>query len=220
MAYFFFCAKNSWFGGLVDTRVSFLEKKLHKFSILPPFHLITATMIANNQPANQSANVGRQQQQAHQHAGNNAPQYSSTEVQGLLQVIEEVLSVHGEEWDDVSQAHATNFPNSQRTAESLKRKFQQLYRVKKPTGDPFCPPEVRMVKRLRHLITTKCEIDDAEGGHLPPDVSFNDDVVGDENIVEEGDDEVAGRNEVVLAPAPPVAHGNGVLGSSSITTKY
>jgi hypothetical protein len=54
-------------------------------------------MIANNQPANQPANVGHQQQQARQRAGNNAPQYSSTEVQGFVQGIEEVLPVHGEE---------------------------------------------------------------------------------------------------------------------------
>jgi hypothetical protein len=83
-------------------------------------------MNANNQPANPPANVGHQQQQAHQRAGNNTPQYSSTEVQGLLQVTEEILLVHGDEWEDVSQAHAMNFPNSQRTAESLKHKFHQL----------------------------------------------------------------------------------------------
>ncbi len=77
----------------------------------------------------------------------------------------------------MSQAHAANFPSSQRTTETLKKKFQQLYRVKKPMGDLFCPPEVRMAKCLCHLITTKCEIDNAEGGPLPPDVSF-DDVVG------------------------------------------
>ncbi len=96
-------------------------------------------MNANNQPANPPPNVGRQQQQAYQCAGNSAPQFSSTEVQGLLQVVEENLPVHGEEWEDVSQAHAVNLPNSQRTAESFKRKFQQLYQVKKPMGDPFCP---------------------------------------------------------------------------------
>jgi hypothetical protein len=142
---------------------------------------------ANNQPANPIANVGRQQEQVPQRAGNNTPQYNSTEIQGLLNIIEEILPVHGEEWEEVLQAHAANFPNSQRTAESLKGKFQQIYRVKKPTGDPFCPPEVRMAKRLRHLITTKCEIDDAEGGPLPPDISFDDDIVGDENIIEDGD---------------------------------
>ena len=172
-------------------------------------------MNANNQPANPPAIVGRQQQQPRQRAGNNAPQYTSTEIQGLLQVIEEILPVHGEDWEEVSQAHAANFPNTLRNAESIKRKFQALYRVKKPTGDPFCPPEVRFAKRLRHLITTKCEIDDGEGGPLPPDVSFDDDVVGDENLGEDEDDEVAARNEVIRAvPAvevPQVSRGNGVL---------
>jgi hypothetical protein len=172
-------------------------------------------MNVNNQLANQHANVGRQQQQARQHERSNTAHFTSTEVQGLLQVIEDILPVHGEEWEDVSQSHAANFPTNQCTSESLKRKFQQLYRVKKLTGDPFCPPDVRMAKRLRHLITTKCEIDDAEGGPLPPHVSFNDDVVGDENLEDEDDEEVA-RNEMVLAQAhpievPQVAHGNGVL---------
>ena len=54
-------------------------------------------MNTNNQPANLLSNVGCQQQQACQHAGNNAAQYSSTEIQGLLQVIEEILPVRGEE---------------------------------------------------------------------------------------------------------------------------
>ena len=43
-----------------------------------------------------------------------------------------------------------------------------------------------MAKRLHHLITTKCEINDAEGGPLLPGISFDDDVVGDENIIEDG----------------------------------
>jgi hypothetical protein len=56
-------------------------------------------MNTNNQPANLLSNVGCQQQQACQLAGNNAAQYSSTEIeiQGLLQVIEEILPVRGEE---------------------------------------------------------------------------------------------------------------------------
>jgi hypothetical protein len=72
-----------------------------------------------------------------------------------------------------------------------------------------------MAKCLRHLITTKCEIDDAEGGPLPPDVSFDDDVIGDENFIEDGDEEAAALN-VVAAAVPPVevaqvACGNEVL---------
>lgn len=69
-----------------------------------------------------------------------------------------------------------------------------------------------LVRTGRH----KCEIDDAKGGPLPPDISFDNDVIGDENIDEEGDEEDTTCNEVILAPAPPVeaapvAHGNGVL---------
>jgi hypothetical protein len=182
------------------------------------FHPITRMMNANLQPVNPPANVGHQQQQAHQLAGNNTPQYIFTKVKGLLKVIEDILPVHEEEWEDVLQAHAPNFPNSQHTAESLKHKFQQLYRVKRPIGDPFYPIEVRMAKYLHHLITTKCEINDAKGGPLPPGVSFDDDVVGDENIIEDEDDKAAAHN-VVEAEVPPVvvapvARANGVLAPS------
>ena len=50
---------------------------------------------------------------------------------------------------------------------------------------------------------------------MPPDVSFDDNVVGDENLIEDGDDEAAARN-IVVAAVPPqevaqVARGNGVL---------
>jgi hypothetical protein len=101
---------------------------------------------ANNQPAgNIPANVRHHQQQGWRNE--RTFHFSSTEVQGLLNVIEEILPVHGEDWEDVSQSHAANFPGSFCTSDSLKRKFQQLYRVKKLTGDPFCPPEVRKAKR-------------------------------------------------------------------------
>jgi hypothetical protein len=73
---------------------------------------------------------------------------------------------------------------------------------------------VRKAKRLRHLITTKCEIDDAEGGPLAPDVSFNHDIIEDDNVENE-DDEGGAQHGVVrenhAAEVPQVAHGNGVL---------
>ncbi len=45
-------------------------------------------------------------------------------------------------------------------------------------------------------------VDNAEGGPLPPDNSFNNDVVGDRNIVEEVDDDITGCNKVVLVSVP------------------
>ncbi len=114
------------------------------------------------------------------------------QVQGLLNVIEEILPVHGEEWEDVSQSHAANFPSSHHTSDSLKRKFQQLSQVKKLTGVLFFPPEVRKAKHLHHVITTKCEIDNAKGGPLPPGISFDKDIVIDENVVVKNEDDEIG----------------------------
>jgi hypothetical protein len=74
-------------------------------------------MNANNQLANIPANVGCHQQQGHRNE--RTSHFSSTEVQGLLNVIEEILPVHGEEWEDVSQSHAANFPGSHCTSDSI-----------------------------------------------------------------------------------------------------
>jgi hypothetical protein len=152
-------------------------------------------MNANNQPAQIPANVGHHQQQGHRN-------------ERTSNVIEEILPVHGEEWEDVLLSHAANFPGSHRTSDSLHRKFLQLYRVKKPTGDPFCPPDVRKAKCLCHLITTKCEIDDAEWTR---DVSFDDYIVVDETVVENEDDKIGVLREFLPVVETQVAHGNGVL---------
>jgi hypothetical protein len=50
---------------------------------------------------------------------------------------------------------------------------------------------------------------------LSPDISFDDNVVGDKNIIEDGDDKAAAHNVVVAEVPPvvvaPVAQANGVL---------
>jgi len=79
-------------------------------------------------------------------------QYSSAEVFGLLHIIEQILPVDGEDWNEVSRLHVVNFPNNGRDGPKLKRKFQQLHRSCVPTGDPMCPPDVRRAKRLKELI--------------------------------------------------------------------
>lgn len=130
-----------------------------------------------NPRGNQLPIAGRPQQRARQRERNinAASQYSSNEIQGILRVIEAILPVHGEEWEEVAQIHAQHFPTMQRTSDSIKRKFQALYRSKKPTGDPFCPPEVRKAKQLRHDIVTKSEISSAEGNDDDRNGSFEDD---------------------------------------------
>ena len=61
-------------------------------------------------------------------------QYSSAEVFGLLHIIEQILPVDGEDWNEVSRLHVVNFPNNGRDGPKLKRKFQQLHH----SPVPFC----------------------------------------------------------------------------------
>jgi hypothetical protein len=65
------------------------------------------------------------QQQPHRvHARNH--QYTSAEVFGLLNYIQQVLPVDGTDWIDVCNLHVANFPNTGRDPSKLKPKFQQL----------------------------------------------------------------------------------------------
>ena len=94
---------------------------------------------------------------------NSAPQYTEDEITYLLGNIAAILPVDGADWEAVKDAHGEFYGANDRTTESIKRKFQQLYRVQKPTGDPTCPPNVRLAKQIRRQIIDKCEIDDADG---------------------------------------------------------
>jgi len=89
-------------------------------------------------------------------------QYTSAEVFGLLNCIQQVLLVDSTDWIDVCNLHVVNFLNTGHDPSKLKQKFQQLYRTNVPTGDPICPPDVRMAKRLQEAIRKKSEIDDGE----------------------------------------------------------
>jgi hypothetical protein len=68
------------------------------------------------------------------------------ELLNLLSIIEWLVPVSGEEWDQVEVQHGLMYPN--RKAEGLRRKFQELYRKKKSTGDPDCPLSVKRAKLL------------------------------------------------------------------------
>ncbi len=83
-----------------------------------------------------------------------------------------------EDWEEVASVHNLNFPTNGRDLAKLKCKIQQMYQVKIPTGDPLCPPEIRMVKTVREKIQDKTEIDDGEGELLLQDPSFQGDNAG------------------------------------------
>ena len=80
------------------------------------------------------------------------------------------------EWDRIEKEHGAKWPDKKRTTDSLKRKFQNLYRHRIPTGDPNCPVSVRRAKRIRNTIREKTELSDGEEeDNLDEDSSDDDD---------------------------------------------
>ena len=65
------------------------------------------------------------------------------EILSLLETISTHLPIGSHEWEVVASQHNENFPDKEQTGPSLRRKFTQLHKVKKQTGDPTCPVEVR-----------------------------------------------------------------------------
>ncbi len=63
----------------------------------------------------------------------------------------------------IENLHRRNFPIEDRTRESLKRKFQELYRSKIPTGDPSMPNDVRRAKMIQRLMEERINSSDCEG---------------------------------------------------------
>ncbi|KAE8208113.1 hypothetical protein CF327_g7178 [Tilletia walkeri] len=128
-------------------------------------------------------------------------------------------------WDKVASGYNTRAVKDdfkERRSKNPKDKFNTLLQVKKPTGDPNCPPEVKRAKPLQREIATEnpvltTEDDDAddEDEDLEVDNDDNDDEDGAEDLSESDDDvdlssseeedndDDAGANGHGSASAPP-----------------
>jgi len=56
-----------------------------------------------------------------------------------------------------SQARLKQLSLPPRDIESIKSKFRRLVNSTKPTGDPVCPPDVKLAKQLHYRILRSCE---------------------------------------------------------------
>ncbi|KAI2492949.1 hypothetical protein MHU86_21588 [Fragilaria crotonensis] len=92
--------------------------------------------------------------------------FSQQELFALLGIIEEHLPVAQDDWDLIIADHATMYPDSHRTSESLRQKFVSLYRKKVPTGDPKCPPDVWRAKFIIDQIQESVNLSEGKEGHL------------------------------------------------------
>lgn len=91
------------------------------------------------------------------------PRFSIAEMESMLTSIEQVLPIGPDEWERVADNHGSEFPNANREAQSLRRKFQALYNVRIPTGDPQCPAHVRKAKRIKNLIEERADASNLSG---------------------------------------------------------
>eukprot|EP00536_Pseudo-nitzschia_multiseries_P017783 jgi/Psemu1/52542/gm1.52542_g len=88
--------------------------------------------------------------------------YSRREVMELLYTLKAILPVGPEDWAQVGLIHNDNFPDTNRSVENLRRKYNGLYRKQIPTGDPNCPKDVKLAKRVKYLIKCKEGVGDGQ----------------------------------------------------------
>ena len=73
--------------------------------------------------------------------------------------MEKHLTIGGYEWEAVAREHGETWPDTERCKDGIKRKFQNLYRSKEPTGDPTCPPSVKKANSIQYERRLKSECD-------------------------------------------------------------
>jgi hypothetical protein len=87
--------------------------------------------------------------QAARQIGTTRYRFSDSEMQQLLDLLEEQLPIGPDEWAEVVEIHNKNC-GTLRDVQSIRRKFNKMVKEKTPTGDPSIPPQVLQAKhRLR-----------------------------------------------------------------------
>lgn len=122
--------------------------------------------------------------------------FTKAELDHILDCIEDILPIGIKGWERVLEKFVLLYPESERTKESLKKKFTSLYSSKIPTGDPKCPTHVKRAKRLYDRIQEKMELSDGDGSDddedFDPQSLFGDLAEDDANFDEDiGDAEDA-----------------------------
>ncbi len=92
--------------------------------------------------------------------------FNAESVTRLLDLSEEILPAGPNEWNQLAAAFNFNRPPLivGRDEDSLRNKFKALKNVRKPTGDPTCPPDVKRAKRIQKLIEAKVGVAGLDDG--------------------------------------------------------
>jgi hypothetical protein len=84
--------------------------------------------------------------------------FALSKIESLLEVVKVIIPIGNPDWDKILNKHASHYPTKDRTAKSLKRKFQELACTKIPTGDPNMPPHIRKAKHIYYDCAGDCQV--------------------------------------------------------------
>jgi hypothetical protein len=129
--------------------------------------------------------------------GQRGVSFSKAEILHLLDIIGDVLPIGQMEWDQVTSQHSIKFGNTNRTKETIKRKFQLLYLSKPPTGNPNIPEEIKRAKEIYNDIKEK--VDGSSGD--PDEENFDGDEDEEELIHDNSSKETCVPTTINTNPA-------------------
>ena len=148
--------------------------------------------------------------------------FTLAELRNLIGIARDVQPISMNEWETVRLRHQLAFPDQDRLAAALRRKFNSLFKTAPPTGNPSCPDYIREAYRVRRMIVDKTEGSDG-GSDIDPDGDlFGDGLLDseDEDRDEVGDDEAAEEaNEEGGADAGVDLFGDGSGGDVEIVVR-
>ena len=124
--------------------------------------------------------------------------FTQDELLNLFSIMEDIKPIGPDEWEKVVNEHSVMYPG--RDVDSICRKFINCHRKKVPTGDPDCPEEIRLAKRVKYLIGDRANLG---GGQEEYDMETN---RFDTNVADDDSMAVA-ANPIV----PPVVNQSNVI---------
>jgi hypothetical protein len=109
--------------------------------------------------------------------------FNHTETSALLDLVQIHLPISAHDWDNIARSHLVYYPESRRTSDSLRRKFNSLCATKPKTGETHAHPNVERAKIIRSSITQRTGSNNGDDDELLNDI-FQDEAV---DLYEEDD---------------------------------